>query len=109
MSADTTSAYAVVETGGKQYMVRQGQVFQVELIDAEEGKNVVLKKVLAVSDGKKLTTGKPSVPKAEVACTVIAHTRGPKSVSFKKKRRKGYTRKMGHRQSLTTLRVESIK
>ena len=64
--------------------------------------------MLALSDGKKLSVGAPSIAGAKVTATVLEHIRGEKVVSFRKKRRKGYHRKKGHRQSLTVLRVDSI-
>jgi large subunit ribosomal protein L21 len=105
----SADAYAVVETGGKQYMVKEGDVLQVERLKAEVGAKVELDMVLAVSDGKKLALGTPQVEKAVVTSTVKDHIRGDKVVSFKKKRRKGYSKKIGHRQELTVLNVESIK
>ena len=101
-------AYAVVLTGGKQYRVQPEDSLQVERLDAEEGADVELP-VLAVSDGKTLTIGKPRVERAAVKAKVLQHLRGEKLVSFKKKRRKGYSRKKGHRQELTLLKVESIQ
>lgn len=101
-------AYAVVETGGKQYRVQAGDTLEVEKLDAEVGSAVELDQVLAVSDGKELSVGTPTLEKAKVTSTVLEQKRGPKVVNFKKKRRKGYTRKVGHRQSLTVLKVESI-
>jgi large subunit ribosomal protein L21 len=102
-------AYAVVETGGKQYRVKQSDVLQVERLDAEVGSTVQMTPVLAVSDGKRLEIGTPAVPNATVTSTVVGHSLGSKVVSFKKKRRKGYSRKQGHRQRVTTVRVESIE
>ncbi len=67
-----------------------------------------LDKVLAVSDGKELTVGTPILESAKVTSKVIDQIRGEKVINFKKKRRKGYSRKVGHRQSLTVLEVESI-
>jgi large subunit ribosomal protein L21 len=101
-------AYAVVETGGKQYRVQAGDTLEVEKLDAEVGAAVELDQVLAVSDGKALSVGTPMLEKAKVTSTVLDQIRGPKVVNFKKKRRKGYKRKVGHRQSLTVLKVESI-
>ncbi len=101
-------AYAVVETGGKQYRVQAGDTLEVEKLDAEIGAAVELDQVLAVSDGKDLAVGTPTLEEAKVTSTVLDQKRGPKVVNFKKKRRKGYTRKVGHRQSLTVLKVESI-
>jgi len=100
--------YAIVETGGKQYLVQADDKLQVERIDAEPGRRFDLEHVLAVSDGKKLRVGRPEIEDAKVTSTVIAHVRGKKVVSFKQKRRKGYSRKKGHRQELTVLKVESI-
>jgi large subunit ribosomal protein L21 len=100
--------YAVVETGGKQYIVRKDDILRVERLDVETGKKVDLEPVLAVSDGKQLEVGTPDIKGAKVKSTVVDHIRGEKVVSFKKKRRKGYSRKMGHRQELTVLKVESI-
>ena len=101
-------AYAVVEAGGRQFMLKQGQTFEMNRLQAEKGAKVDLAPVLAISDGTALTVGKPEVGKARVECTVIEHKRGDKVVSFKKKRRKGYERKVGHRQELTVLKVESL-
>ena len=105
-AADT---YAVIETGGKQYMVKEGDVLRVERLKAEVGDKVAMERVLAVSDGENLSIGTPQVDKAVVNTTVQDHIRGEKVVSFKKKRRKGYSKKIGHRQELTVLNVESIK
>jgi large subunit ribosomal protein L21 len=101
-------AYAVVETGGKQYRVSAGMKLEVELLKAEAGQDVTLDSVLAVSDGQELKFGAPLVAGATVVCTVLEHKRGDKVVNFKKKRRKGYERKVGHRQELTVLEVKKI-
>lgn len=100
--------YAVIETGGKQYRVKAGDSLTVERLDAEAGKKLALPLVLAVSDGKKLAVGVPTVKGKKVSVEVVSHIRGPKVVSFKKKRRKGYSRKKGHRQELTVLKIDSI-
>jgi large subunit ribosomal protein L21 len=105
----TMEAYAVVETGGKQYRVEVGQTFDVERLPVQTGKEVEIAEVLAVSDGQALRIGKPYVEGARVVFTVVADDkRGEKLVNFKKRRRKGYERKVGHRQSLTTVTVKSI-
>jgi large subunit ribosomal protein L21 len=101
-------AYAVVETGGKQYRVQAGDVVEVEKLAADVGSTVELDQVLAVSDGTSLTIGTPRVDSARVVSTVIDQTRGDKIVNFKKKRRKGYRRKIGHRQDITLLKIERI-
>ena len=102
-------AYAVVETGGKQYRVRPGELLQVERLKAEDGSKLALSPVLALSDGKAATLiGAPVVEGATVSATVIRQLRADKVVSFKKKRRKGYRKKIGHRQELTELKIEAI-
>ena len=101
-------AYAVVGTGGKQYRVKAGDTLKVELLAGDAGSTVTLDQVLALSDGKDLKVGTPLVKGAKVSATVVEQTKAPKVVAFKKKRRKGYSRKVGHRQPLTVLRVTSI-
>ncbi len=101
-------AYAVLETGGKQYRVTPGQAIEVERLEAEIGTEIDALPVLAVSDGKELRIGTPVVTDHKVVCTVLAHKLGPKVVNFKMKRRKGYRRKVGHRQDLTVLKITSI-
>ena len=101
-------AYAVVDTGGKQYLVKKDAVLDVDLLGVEAGKKVKLSRVLAVSDGKDLTIGAPAVKGAVVTAEVVANIRGPKLISFKKKRRKGFHKKIGHRQPLAQIKVESL-
>jgi len=100
--------YAVVETGGKQYRVQQDSVLDVELLDAEVGKKIKLSRVLAVSDGKELKIGTPEVSGASVTVEVLDQHRGKKVVAFKKKRRKGYRKTIGHRQDLMKVKVAKI-
>lgn len=100
-------AYAVIETGGKQYRVQQGDVLDVELLSADEGASFEFD-TLAVSNGSELTIGTPVVEGAKVKVVVVENLRGKKIVSFKKKRRQGYRRKIGHRQELTKIKVEQI-
>ena len=102
-------AYAVVKTGGKQYRVNAGDSLQVDRLAAEVGATIELAPVLAVSDGKALRIGTPEVKDAKVTAEVIKHMRGTKLVAFKKKRRKGYSKKIGHRQELTVLKIGSIQ
>ena len=101
-------AYAVIETGGKQYRVEKDTVLSVELLDQEAGSTVEFDQVLAVSNGTELTVGTPVVAGAKVTATVVENYRGKKVVAFKKKRRQGYRKKIGHRQDLTKLKIESI-
>lgn len=102
-------AYAVIETGGKQYRVQQGDVVSVELIEgAEAGQSVEITRVLAINDGTGLKIGVPTVDGAKVLAEVVEEYRAPKVVAFKKKRRKGYHRKVGHRQHLLKVKIASI-
>lgn len=101
--------YAVVETGGKQYRVQEQDVVEVERLPAEAGAMVELPSVLAVSNGETTTFGQPTVPRVKVTAQVVAHKRGPKVISFKKKRRKGYSKKIGHRQEVTVLKITAIQ
>ena len=102
-------AYAVVETGGKQYRVCKGDVVAVELLEgAAPGQSLELGRVLALNDGSGLKVGAPVVAGAKVLAEVVAEFRAPKVVAFKKKRRKGYHRKVGHRQDLLKVKIASI-
>lgn len=102
-------AYAVVETGAKQFLVKAGDVLKVEKLEAEVGTKVTLERVLAVSDGTTLQVGAPDVKGAKVVASVVNQMRGPKLRIFKKRRRKTYARRAGHRQYLTVLKVESVQ
>ncbi|MGN0844403.1 MAG: 50S ribosomal protein L21 [Kiritimatiellia bacterium] len=101
-------AYAVIETGGKQYRVQAGDSLDIELLHVAENESVVIDKVLALSDGTDLKVGTPYVEGAKVTLKVVKNFRGPKVISFIKKRRKGYKRTVGHRQELTRVTVESL-
>ena len=102
------SAYAVIETGGKQYRVAEGDVLEIELVDGEAGSSITFDKVLAVSNGESLTCGTPHVDGASVQAEIVEQFRGPKVTAFKKKRRKGYTRKVGHRQDLIKVKITGL-
>lgn len=101
--------FAVVKTGGKQYRVEKNDVIKVEKLAAEAGATLTLDQVLMVGAGDKATIGAPLVAGASVVVEVVEHTRGPKIIIFKKKRRQNYRRKRGHRQDLTILRITDIK
>ena len=100
--------YAVLETGGKQTLVRVGDKIEIEKIAVEAGQDAVLTTVCAVSDGTTLKVGAPYVEGASVTLTVDGVIRGKKVLNFKAKRRKGYRRLVGHRQSLTVATVKAI-
>jgi len=100
--------YAIIETGGKQYKVQEGDVIFIEKLDAEVDSNVVFDKVLAVSNEGNLTFGKPTVEGASVSAKVIGQGKGKKIIVFKYKPKKGYRRKNGHRQPYTKVQIEKI-
>lgn len=100
--------FAILKTGGKQYRVGLGDQIVVERIGGNVGAEVSLTDVLAISDGDSSAIGRPSLPNASVRARIVQQPRGTKVLVFKKKRRKNYRRKRGHRQELTVLRIEEI-
>ena len=101
--------YAVFETGGKQYRASAGDTVTVERLGTEAGQSVTFDRVLLVSNDGQVTVGAPVVEKASVVADVVEHKRGPKLIAFKMKRRKGYRRKIGHRQELTVVKITDIQ
>tara|TARA_Y100000588_G_scaffold23146_1_gene23243 strand:- start:364 stop:750 length:387 start_codon:yes stop_codon:yes gene_type:complete len=99
---------AVVQTGGKQYKVSEGDEIQVEKLDANVGESVNLEKVLICGEGDSAKVGTPFLKDCSVVCQVTEQYRDKKIIVFKKHRRKNYRRKNGHRQSLTRLKVTAI-
>lgn len=99
--------YAVLETGGKQYKVSQGDVISVERLSAKPGEKVELNKVLMIG-GEKTVIGNPVVKSAKVIGEVVGEDRGDKIIVFKMKRRKNYRRTNGHRQAFTSLKITDI-
>jgi large subunit ribosomal protein L21 len=100
--------YAVIKTGGKQYKVAKDDKIVVEKIAGEAGATISLDEVLLVGDEKGQTVGAPLVKDASVTATVLDQTRDKKIIVFKKKRRKNYRRKNGHRQDITVLQITDI-
>lgn len=100
--------FAIVNISGKQYRVEKGDQIKVALLETESGKKVKFENVLLTDDGKKVTIGNPVVSGATVSGTVINHGRDRKVIVFKKKRRKGYRRKNGHRQDFSLIQIDSI-
>ncbi len=98
-------AYAVIKTGGKQFVVEKGNTIRVPSIEAEAGKSIEIDAMLTAGDKK---SEGPVVGAAKVSATVVDHGRGQKIVVFKKKRRKHYKRTQGHRQGYTTITIDSI-
>lgn len=101
--------YAIIESGGKQQRAVPGETLRVERLDAEVGAKVRLERVMLVSRDGQVSVGRPYIDGAAVMATVTAQDRAPKVLVFKKKKRKGYRRTRGHRQSYTALRVEAIE
>lgn len=101
-------AYAIFQTGGKQYRVEQGDVLDVEKLEVELGSETVFDQVLLVSDGSKVSIGAPMLDGAKVTAEVVDQVKDDKVVAFKFKRRKGYHRTVGHRQKHTRLKITSI-
>ena len=100
--------YAIVEIAGHQFKVEKDQKVFVNRLQTEEGKKVTFDNVLLLADGSKVTVGAPAIDGAQVGAKVLKHLKGDKVIVFKKKRRKGYRVKNGHRQSLTEIQIESI-
>jgi large subunit ribosomal protein L21 len=100
--------YAIVEIAGHQFKVEKDQRVFVNRLQTEEGKKVSFDNVLLVGDGDNVTVGAPAIDGAQVGAKVLKHLKGDKVIVFKKKRRKGYRVKNGHRQSLTEIVIESI-
>jgi len=101
--------YAIVETGGKQYKVAQGDTILVERLPLKEKeKTVHLEKVLLAHDGKQVRIGTPYLSGAKVVCQRVGEDKGPKIIDYQYKRRKGYHRKVGHRQNYLRLKVQEL-
>ena len=100
--------YAIFKAAGFQYRVEPGDVLRLPSFEAEAGDTVTFDEVLLASDGESVSVGQPLVKGASVTAEVIQHGRDKKLVIFKRKRRKGYRRKAGHRQGFTEVRVDQI-
>ena len=101
--------YAVVISGGKQHRIQEGDLLQVEKIDAEVGNEIVLDQVLIVGGEGEAKIGSPTIEGATVRAEVVKHGRAKKIIVFKRKRHKGYTRKQGHRQEYTHIKIKGIE
>jgi len=100
--------YAIVEIAGHQFKVEKDQKVFVNRLATEEGKKVSFDNVLLIGDGNNVTLGAPAIDGAQVSAKVLKHLKGDKVIVFKKKRRKGYRVKNGHRQSLSEIVIENI-
>lgn len=101
--------YAVIQTGGKQYRVEEGNTIRVEKLETENGKEIILDKVLLIGDGDKVTIGRPVIEGAKVTADIVCQMKAPKIIVFKKRSKKGYKKTQGHRQNMTEIKIKSIK
>jgi large subunit ribosomal protein L21 len=101
--------YAVVNTGGKQYKVQQGEVLRIEKIPGDVGSPVNFDRVLMFSDGENVSIGQPVLDNVAVEGHIVEQGKAKKILVFKYKRRKRYRRKQGHRQEFTAVQIDSIK
>ena len=101
--------YAVIEAGAKQYRVEAGTTLEVERLAEAAGQVHSFDRVLLINNAGTVSVGTPTVPQAVVVAEVVSHLRGPKLIAFKMRRRKGYHRKVGHRQELTRVQIKEIK
>ncbi len=100
--------YAVIETGGKQYRVQEGDVITIEKLNVSAGDDITFDKVLVLNDGEKVQVGTPIVEEAKVFGTVVENGKGEKVIIFKYKSKKDYRKKQGHRQPYTMVKIESL-
>ena len=101
--------YAIIKTGGKQYKVTNDEIFDVEKLEGEAGSKLTFSEVLAIGEeGESLKVGTPLLEGVKVEAEIVKQYRGPKLIAFKMKKRKGYRRKVGHRQSLTQVKISAI-
>ena len=100
--------HAIIETGGKQYKVTEGDTLFIEKLEAEAGQAITFDKVLAILDGDKATFGAPVVEGASVAATVVKNGKGKKVRIFKYNPKKGYRKRQGHRQPYTKVEIAKI-
>jgi large subunit ribosomal protein L21 len=101
--------YAIVNTGGKQYKIQQGDILRVEKIPGEVGSSVSFDNVLMFSDGTNVSIGRPVLDNVAVKGHIIEQGKAKKIIVFKYKRRKRYRRKLGHRQQYTAIKIDSIE
>ena len=100
--------YAVIETGGKQYRVQEGDVINIEKLNVTAGDDITFDRVLILSDGQKVQVGTPIVEEAKVFGTVVENGKAEKVIIFKYKSKKDYRKKQGHRQPYTMVKIESL-
>lgn len=101
--------YAIVEIAGQQFKVEKDQQIFVHRLGVEEGAKVDFDNVLLIDNDGKVNVGAPAIEGAKVSASVVRHLKGDKVIVFKKKRRKGYQKKNGHRQYFSEIKIENIK
>ena len=101
--------YAVIKTGGKQYRVGEGDLLRVEKINGEIGEVVEFEEILMIANGERVEIGRPVLNDSKVVGEIVEQGKGKKVIVFKSKRRKGYSKKQGHRQQYTVLKINEIK
>jgi large subunit ribosomal protein L21 len=101
--------YAVIKTGGKQYRVGEGDLLRVEKINGEIGEVVEFEEILMIANGERVEIGRPVLNDSKVVGEIVEQGKGKKVIVFKSKRRKGYSKKQGHRQQYTVLKIKEIK
>ena len=101
--------YAVIETGGKQYKVQEGDIVFVERLSGEENSQVVFDKIIAIGDGSDIKVGAPYVDGATVEANLVKNGKDKKIIVYKMKSKKNYRRKQGHRQPYTKVQITAIK
>lgn len=99
--------YAIINSGGKQYRVTEGDIIDVELLEAQD-KNIEFSEVLLFSDGKEVKLGAPTLANSSVKAELLDQVKGPKVISFKYKRRKNCRRKIGHRQNYSRVQIKKL-
>lgn len=101
--------FAVIKTGGKQYRVAEGETLHVEKLEGAVGTLVEIPEILSVGEGEGIKVGTPTVEGAKVVAEIVEQGKGKKVIVFKKRRRKGYMKKQGHRQLFTGIKIQEIK
>ncbi len=100
--------YAIIRTGGKQFKISPGDIIKIEKISGQKGESVEMKDVLFYAEGENVLTGQPMLFNVKVVGEILGQHRAKQVIVFKKKRRKGYSKKTGHRQSFTSLKIKEI-
>ncbi len=100
--------FAVIKIGGKQYLVQADEILKVESLKEKEGKEIIIKDILLISNGEDAEIGEPHLARAKISAKIVKHGKAKKVVIFKYKKRKGYRKKQGHRQQYTELKIGKI-